>query len=136
MEWCRLYRGEGWGRKGEADLGRQFCIDHDHLSPAPYSPLQVMRSTSSPLLNRLFPSADGNYSHPSPSPLQVMGGTSSPWFGYFRLLVMRGFLEARRHRHELIRSVAAAHMATGGSLPCFRAGDAAVSFVLGGGEMG
>eukprot|EP00967_Tisochrysis_lutea_P111871 scaffold176222_cov29-Tisochrysis_lutea.AAC.11 len=59
-----------------------------------------------------------------------MGGTSSPWFAYFRLLVVRAFLEARRHRDDLIRSVAAAHLATGGSLPCFRAGDATVMCIL------
>jgi len=58
--------------------------------------------------------------------VEVMGGTSSPWFAYFRLLVVRAFLEARRHRDDLIRSVAAAHLATGGSLPCFRAGDATI----------
>jgi len=63
-------------------------------------------------------------------PTQVMGGTASPWFGYFRLLVVRGFLEARRHREELLRSVAAANKATGGNLPCFRAGDAAVRILL------
>ncbi|EOD40546.1 hypothetical protein EMIHUDRAFT_69673 [Emiliania huxleyi CCMP1516] len=58
--------------------------------------------------------------------VEVMGGASSPWFAYFRLLVVRGYLEARRHREELLLSVAAAYHATGGSLPCFRAGEASI----------
>jgi len=36
----------------------------------------------------------------------------------------------RCHREELLRSVAAANRATGGNLPCFRAGDAAVRICL------
>ena len=30
--------------------------------------------------------------------VDVMGGTRSPWFAYFKLLVVRGMLEARRRR--------------------------------------
>ena len=58
--------------------------------------------------------------------VEVMGGTRSPWFGYFKLLVVRGLLEARRHQEKLLLSVRATYDGVGGQLPCFRAGEAAI----------
>ena len=55
-----------------------------------------------------------------------MGGRRSAWFTYFRVLLARGFLEARRHRHKLLDSVRAAYRGVGGALPCFLAGEAAL----------
>ena len=62
--------------------------------------------------------------------VELMGGASSAWFGYFRSLVIRGFLEARRHREKVLAAVRAACRATDAQLPCFRAGEAAVVAAL------
>ena len=58
--------------------------------------------------------------------VELMGGVSSAWFRYFRLLVVRGFQEARRHQSKLLLMVKATYLGVGGALPCFRAGGAAV----------
>ena len=51
------------------------------------------------------------------------GGNPCIRFGYFRLLVVRGMLEARRHQEKLLLSVRATFIGVGGQLPCFRAGE-------------
>jgi len=58
--------------------------------------------------------------------VEVMGGPGSPWFSYFRALMVRGFLEARRHKDKLLRAVRATYVGVGGALPCFRAGEATI----------
>jgi len=58
--------------------------------------------------------------------VEIMGGEQSSWFSHFRNLVVRGYLEARRHREKLLLSVIASFRGCGGSLPCFRAGESAI----------
>lgn len=52
--------------------------------------------------------------------LDVMEGECSEQYEYFRTLVIRGFLEARKHRERIILQVRM--MLTGSKLPCFREG--------------
>ena len=59
--------------------------------------------------------------------VDVMGGRRSPWFTYFRVLLVRGFLEARRHREKLLLAVRATFEGVGGALPCFHGGEAAIA---------
>lgn len=49
-----------------------------------------------------------------------MGGPGSQWFSYFRALIVRGFLEARRHKDKLLGTVRATYIGVGGALPCFQ----------------
>lgn len=57
--------------------------------------------------------------------LDVLGGENGDMFGYYRSLVIRGFLEARQHYDEVKLMVQM--MLTGGSkLPCFAGGAEAV----------
>lgn len=58
--------------------------------------------------------------------VDVMGGIGSPWFRYFSTLVVRGFMEARRHREKLLLMVQATYRGVEGALPCFRAGEQTV----------
>ena len=60
-----------------------------------------------------------------------MGGVNSAWFGYFRLLVVRGFLEARRQQEKLLLAVRATYAGCGGVMPCFHAGEGAVEALRG-----
>lgn len=53
--------------------------------------------------------------------LDVMGGEFSDDYEYFRTLVVRGFLEARKHVDRIILPVRML-LASGSKLPCFREG--------------
>mmetsp|Transcript_58503 Transcript_58503/g.161863 ORF Transcript_58503/g.161863 Transcript_58503/m.161863 type:complete len:194 (+) Transcript_58503:2-583(+) len=53
--------------------------------------------------------------------LDVMGGEFSDEYEYFRTLVVRGFLEARKHIDRLILPVRML-LSSGSRLPCFRDG--------------
>lgn len=57
--------------------------------------------------------------------LDVMGGECSEQYEYFRTLLIRGFLEARRHMERLLLPVRLL-AASGQRLPCFREGAEAV----------
>jgi len=52
--------------------------------------------------------------------IAVMGGESSEHYGYFQLLVIRGFLEARKHAHKALLLLEI--MSQESRLPCFTAG--------------
>mmetsp|Transcript_23302 Transcript_23302/g.66285 ORF Transcript_23302/g.66285 Transcript_23302/m.66285 type:complete len:886 (-) Transcript_23302:64-2721(-) len=56
--------------------------------------------------------------------LDVMDGECSDQYEYFRTLVIRGFLEARKHVDRIILPVRM--LLTGSKLPCFREGPEAV----------
>mmetsp|Transcript_19413 Transcript_19413/g.51876 ORF Transcript_19413/g.51876 Transcript_19413/m.51876 type:complete len:814 (+) Transcript_19413:116-2557(+) len=56
--------------------------------------------------------------------LDVMGGESSEQFEYFRLLLIRGFLEARKHMERITLPIRM--ILKGSKLPCFREGAEAV----------
>merc|ERR1712060_252937 len=53
--------------------------------------------------------------------LDVMGGEFSDEYEYFRTLVIRGFLGARKHMERIILPVRML-LASGSKLPCFRDG--------------
>mmetsp|Transcript_177510 Transcript_177510/g.563148 ORF Transcript_177510/g.563148 Transcript_177510/m.563148 type:complete len:194 (-) Transcript_177510:78-659(-) len=53
--------------------------------------------------------------------LDVMGGEFSDEYEYFRTLVVRGFLEARKHVDRIVLPVRML-LASGSKLPCFRDG--------------
>merc|ERR1712224_334619 len=52
--------------------------------------------------------------------LDLMDGETSDQYEYFRTLVIRGFLEARRNREQIILQIRM--MLQASKLPCFRAG--------------
>jgi len=56
--------------------------------------------------------------------LDVMDGERSEQFAYFRRLVVRGFLEARKHMERITLPIQM--MLRGSKLPCFREGEEAV----------
>lgn len=56
--------------------------------------------------------------------LEVMGGKCSDQFEYFRTLVIRGFLEARKHMERIVLPIRM--MLSGSKMPCFREGPDAV----------
>jgi len=58
--------------------------------------------------------------------VELLGGTHSPLFRYFRYLLVRGFVEARRHSDKLLQIVQTTYDFGGASWPCFRGGQAAV----------
>jgi phosphatidylinositol 4-kinase B len=61
----------------------------------------------------------------TPELVDVMGGPDSREFAYFRSLVVRGFLEVRRH-HSKITLLVEMMLAGNSSLPCFLKGGAVV----------
>ncbi|KAK0402863.1 hypothetical protein QR680_016581 [Steinernema hermaphroditum] len=52
--------------------------------------------------------------------IEVMGGLKSDMFAYFKILMLRGLIAARKH-HERLLSIVEIQM-LGSPLPCFRAG--------------
>ena len=67
------------------------------------------------------PNSNPNPNTPTPTPTR---------FGYFKLLVVRGMLEARRHQQKLLLSVRATFVGVGGQLPCFRAGEQTIEAMV------
>mmetsp|Transcript_22479 Transcript_22479/g.57045 ORF Transcript_22479/g.57045 Transcript_22479/m.57045 type:complete len:787 (+) Transcript_22479:66-2426(+) len=59
--------------------------------------------------------------------VELLGGTNSPLFRYFRYLLVRGFVEARRHRGKILQIVQTTLDFGGARWPCFRAGQASVN---------
>eukprot|EP01135_Chromosphaera_perkinsii_P011664 Nk52_evm2s2473 gene=Nk52_evmTU2s2473 len=57
--------------------------------------------------------------------VEVMGGTDSDMYQYFTILVLQGFLTARKHVDEIVLLVEMLHK--GSKLPCFVGGDLAVA---------
>lgn len=56
--------------------------------------------------------------------VEVMGGLQSDMFAYFKILMLKGFLSARKHMDKLVPIVEI--MQLGSQLPCFqRAGGSA-----------
>lgn len=58
--------------------------------------------------------------------VDLLGGTHAPLFRYFRYLVVRGFVEARRHQEKILQIVQTTLDFGGAKWPCFRAGQAAI----------
>lgn len=53
--------------------------------------------------------------------VDVMGGFGSDMFEYFKILILRGMLSARKHMDKIINIVEISK--TGSQLPCFKSGD-------------
>jgi phosphatidylinositol 4-kinase len=79
--------------------------------------------SNSPGGNLNFESAPFKLTHEY---VELLGGTHSPLYRYFRYLVVRGFVEARRHRDKVLLLVQTTLDFGGARWPCFRAGQAAV----------
>lgn len=56
--------------------------------------------------------------------VEVMGGIQSDMFAYFKILMLKGFLSARKHMDKLVSIVEI--MQLGSQLPCFQKGSTAV----------
>ena len=59
--------------------------------------------------------------------IEVMGGVDSEMFGYYKILLLQGFLELRKHANELLVTLKA--MGRSGGLSCLQDFDAAVEGV-------
>ena len=56
--------------------------------------------------------------------VEVMGGVESDMFAYFKILMLKGFLSARKHMDKLVPIVEI--MQLGSQLPCFQKGGAGI----------
>jgi hypothetical protein len=56
--------------------------------------------------------------------VEVMGGADSDMFAYFKILMLKGFLSARKHMDKLVPIVEI--MQLGSQLPCFQKGGAGI----------
>jgi phosphatidylinositol 4-kinase len=56
--------------------------------------------------------------------VEVMGGVQSDMFAYFKILMLKGFLAARKHMDKLVPIIEI--MQLGSQLPCFQKGGASI----------
>lgn len=60
----------------------------------------------------------------TPEFVEVMGGQQSDMFAYFKILMLKGFLSARKHMDKLVPIIEI--MQLGSQLPCFQKGGAGI----------